>query len=139
MSDQTASIVETRVHVRYAETDAMGVVHHAAYLVYFEEGRSHYMREMGSNYADIEASGYRLPVTEANLRYTEGIAYGDIVIIRCWIEESRSRQLTFAYHLLSANSGKKLVTGYTRHVWTDSEGKVTRSPDIWQKLREKRS
>jgi len=49
MSDQTASIVETRVHVRYAETDAMGVVHHAAYLVYFEEGRSHYMREMGSN------------------------------------------------------------------------------------------
>ena len=139
MSDPTASIVETRVHVRYAETDAMGVVHHAAYLVYFEEGRSHYMREMGSNYADIEASGYRLPVTEANLRYTEGIAYGDIVIIRCWIEESRSRQLTFAYQLLSANSGKKLVTGYTRHVWTDSEGKVTRSPDIWQKLLEKRS
>jgi acyl-CoA thioester hydrolase len=134
MSDKNPQIVETKVHVRYAETDAMGVVHHASYLVYFEEGRSHYMREMGSNYADIETSGYRLPVTEASLRYTEGIGYGDVVIIRCWIEESRSRQLTFAYELLSANTGKKLVTGYTRHVWTDTAGKVTRAPAIWQRL-----
>ena len=69
MSEIKPSIVETKVHVRYAETDAMGVVHHASYLVYFEEGRSHYMREMGSNYADIEASGFRLPVVEANLIY----------------------------------------------------------------------
>ena len=134
MSENQPFTVETEVHVRYAETDAMGVVHHASYLVYFEEGRSHYMREIGSNYADIEASGYRLPVSEANLRYTEGITYGDIVIIRCWIEESRSRQLTFAYELLSSNTGKKLVSGYTRHIWTDTAGKVTRAPEIWNRL-----
>jgi len=134
MSENRPLIVETREHVRYAETDAMGVVHHASYLVYFEEGRSHYMREMGSNYADIEASGYRLPVVEANLRYTEGITYGDVVIIRCWLEESRSRQLTFAYDLLSANTGNKLVSGYTRHIWTEIGGKVTRAPEIWNKL-----
>ena len=92
------------------------------------------MREMGSNYADIEASGYRLPVTEANLRYSTGVTYGDTVIIRCWLEESRSRQLTFAYELLSGNPGKKLVSGYPRHVWTDTSGKVTRAPEIWNKL-----
>lgn len=134
MSDRSPRIVETEVHVRYAETDAMGVVHHAAYLVYFEEGRSHYMRAMGSNYADIEASGYRLPVTEANLRYSESIAYGDVVVIRTWLDESRSRQLTFAYELLSANTGKQLVRGYTRHVWTDLRGKVTRAPQRWSDM-----
>ena len=134
MSEKQPFAVETEVHVRYAETDAMGVVHHASYLVYFEEGRSHYMRELGSNYADIEASGYRLPVVEANLRYTEGITYGDVVIIRCWLEDSRSRQLTFAYELLSLNTGKKLVSGYTRHIWTDTAGKVTRAPEVWNKL-----
>ncbi|MBT8147723.1 MAG: acyl-CoA thioesterase [Gammaproteobacteria bacterium] len=134
MSENQHFVVETEVHVRYAETDAMGVVHHASYLVYFEEGRSHYMRELGSNYADIEASGYRLPVVEANLRYMDGITYGDVVVIRCWLEESRSRQLTFAYELLSSNTGKKLVSGYTRHIWTDTAGKVTRAPEIWNKL-----
>ncbi len=112
----------------------MGVVHHAAYLVYFEEGRSHFMRALGANYADIEAKGYRLPVTEAHLRYTEGIAYGDEVIIKTWLAQSRSRQLEFAYELLSANSGKKLVRGYTRHVWTDTRGKVARTPQVWREL-----
>jgi len=134
MSANSPRVIETEVHVRYAETDAMGVVHHASYLVYFEEGRSHYMREMGSNYADIEASGYRLPVTEANLRYNEGIRYGDVVVIRTWLAESRSRQLQFDYELLSANSGRKVVTGYTRHVWTDASGRVTRAPEIWSQL-----
>jgi acyl-CoA thioester hydrolase len=133
MSDSTPQVIETEVHVRYAETDAMGVVHHASYLVYFEEGRSHYMRELGSNYAEIEASGYRLPVTEANLRYSEGIKYGDVVIIRTWLEVARSRQLQFAYELLSANTGRKVVSGYTRHVWTDSAGRVTRAPESWSR------
>ena len=134
MPNPSPHVVETEVHVRYAETDAMGVVHHASYLVYFEEGRSHYMRAMGSNYADIEASGYRLPVTEANLRYSNGVAYGDVVRICTWIEESRSRQLKFAYELKSANTGKVLVRGYTKHVWTDTSGKVTRAPQIWDDL-----
>ncbi|MCB1671091.1 MAG: thioesterase family protein [Gammaproteobacteria bacterium] len=134
MSESIPHSVETEVHVRYAETDAMGVVHHAAYLVYFEEGRSHFMRTMGSNYADIEASGFRLPVTEAHLRYSYGVAYGDMVNIRTWLEESRSRQLTFAYELISVKTGKPLVRGYTKHVWTDTRGKVTRAPRIWTEL-----
>ena len=62
-------ITVTDFYVRYAETDAMRVVHHAAYLVYFEEGRSQLMRSLGGDYADIEASGFMLPVTEVNVRY----------------------------------------------------------------------
>ena len=125
-------VAETEIHVRYAETDAMGVVHHAAYIVYFEEGRSHLMRAMGSNYADIEASGYQLPVTEVNARYSDAAKYGDIVAIRAWIEQARSRQLTFGYELFVGEERKPVVKGYTRHVWTDCDGNVTREPEQWR-------
>lgn len=129
---RTPRVVETEFHVRYAETDAMGVVHHATYLVYFEEGRSHYMRSMGSDYAEIEAQGFQLPVTEVAVRFAGSLGYGQRVRVRTWIEENRSRQLTFAYEVVDADSRKSLVTGFTRHVWTDRKGRVTRQPPQWQ-------
>ena len=127
-------IVETEFPVRYAETDAMGVVHHATYLVYFEEGRSEYMRAIGSNYANIEASGFQLPVTEAEIRFAKSRRYGESVKIRTWIAENRSRRVTFAYQVIAPESGEILVTGQTRHIWTDLEGKVVRVPQAWQAL-----
>jgi acyl-CoA thioester hydrolase len=127
-------VVESRFHVRYAETDAMGVVHHSKYLVYFEEGRSHYMREIGSNYADIEKSGFQLPVTETGLRYAGSLYYGQTVTVRTWLEENRSRRLTFSYEILGGDSQQVLVTGFTRHVWTDREGRVTRIPEQWRQF-----
>ncbi len=133
-ADAQGRIVETEFHVRYAETDAMGVVHHATYLVYFEEGRSEYMRAIGSNYADIEASGFQLPVTEAEVRFVRGRRYGDRVKIRTWIAENRSRRVTFAYEVIAPESGELLVSGQTRHIWTDLEGKVVRVPEAWQVL-----
>lgn len=134
MSEFPYPVVETRFHVRYAETDAMGVVHHAAYLVYFEEGRSHFMRARGSDYALIEASGFRLPVTEIGARYAGGLIYGQQLTIRTWIDECRSRLLTFRYEILPAPEANALVTGFTRHVWTDLEGNVTRAPNQWLEL-----
>lgn len=134
MNNLDPASAETRIHVRYAETDAMGVVHHAAYLVYFEEGRSHYMRALGSNYADIEAAGFRLPVTEVNARYSDGARYGDIITIRTWLAESRSRQLTFAYSLSCGNPSRHIVRGTTRHIWTDTAGNVIRAPALWTSL-----
>ena len=121
--------METEFPVRYAETDAMGVVHHASYLVYFEEGRSHYMRELGNDYASIESSGYRLPFTEVDIRYLGSLMYGDHVRIRSWIEENRSRRLSFAYEVRNSVSDDILVTGLTRHVWTDLAGNVSRIPE----------
>lgn len=135
MSEQTPSqIRETEFPVRYAETDAMGVVHHATYLVYFEEGRSQYMRDLNSDYAQVEASGYQLPVTETSIRFVGSLRYGDRAKIRTWVEENRSRRVSFAYEVLNAESDEVLVSGFTRHVWTDSEGKVTRAPESWNNL-----
>lgn len=135
MTNQTKSQVrETEFPVRYAETDAMGVVHHATYLVYFEEGRSQYMRDLNSDYAKVEASGFQLPVTEASIRFVGSLRYGDKAKVRTWIEENRSRRVSFAYEVLNASSGKVLVSGFTRHVWTDLDGKVTRAPDAWNEL-----
>jgi len=131
---QQPLVIETEFPVRYAETDAMGVVHHATYLVYFEEGRSQFMRDIGSDYADMEADGYQLPVTEVGVRYVGSLRYGERVRIRTWIEENRSRRLTFAYEVLDCNSGARLVSGFTRHVWTDGEGNVTRVPETWNRL-----
>lgn len=118
--------------VRYAETDAMAVVHHASYIVYFEEARCHYMREQGSEYALVEADGYRLPVTEVQVRYVGSLVYGDRVRVKTWIAENKSRKLTFQYEITSDSSDRILVTGSTQHVWTDLEGRVTRAPERWK-------
>ncbi len=124
--------VDSEFHVRYAETDNMGIVHHSTYLVYFEEGRSEYMRQMGSDYAHVEASGYNLPVTEAQVRFSGSLRYGQKVRVRTWIAESRSRRLTFAYEITAADSAEVLVSGFTHHIWTDRDGKVTRLPERWR-------
>ncbi len=135
MPDQsTPAVRETRFPVRYAETDAMGVVHHATYLVYFEEGRSQYMRDMGSDYAQVEANGFQLPVTETSIRFLGSLRYGDMVTVRTRIEENRSRRVTFSYEILKNDDDAVLVTGFTRHVWTDAAGKVTRVPDTWKQV-----
>ena len=129
-------VVITEFPVRYAETDAMGVVHHATYLLYFEEGRSQFMREMGSDYAEIEASGFQLPVTEASVRYVGSLRYGERVQIKCQLKENKSRRLTFTYEVANAAVNKILATGFTTHIWTDNEGKVTRAPLVWHQLYE---
>lgn len=127
-------VVETDFPVRYAETDAMGVVHHASYLIFFEEGRSQFMRDKGKDYAALEARGFRLPVTEAGLRYVGSLRYGDRVKIRTWIEENKSRRISFAYEVVDLASGNLLVSGFTRHIWTDAQGNVTRMPAEWSDL-----
>ena len=82
---------ENTFYVRYAETDAMGIVHHASYIVYFEEGRSNYARQRGSDYASFERSGHYLTVAEVNARYLKPAVYGQRITVRCWIEEMKSR------------------------------------------------
>ena len=127
-----SSAFVTEFHVRYAETDSMGVVHHASYLVYFEEGRSHLLREIGSDYAEIEASGYRLPVIEASLRYVGSRRYGERIRLFTRLEENRSRRLTFAYEIVDPHNDAVVVKGQTCHIWTDTGGRVVRAPQVWK-------
>jgi acyl-CoA thioester hydrolase len=125
-------VVEADLRVRYAETDAMGIVYHANYIVWFEVGRGAYIRQQGGDYAEFEAQGCYLPVTELDARFLAPARYGDLVTVRAWIEEARSRGVTFAYEVIMKETGQTLATGHTRHLCVDREGQIRRLP---QKLR----
>lgn len=125
-------VAEVTFYVRYAETDAMGIVHHGSYIVYFEEGRSNYARQRGSDYASFEQSGYYLAVTEISARYLKAARYSERITVRCWIEEMKSRALTFAYEIVSADSGDVLVTGMSRHICITHDGQVAKIPEAWR-------
>lgn len=115
--------VDVDVEVRYAETDQMGVVHHANYLVWFELARTRLCLEAGLHYAEIEKHGLLLLVTGAQLTYRAPAHYGETVVASCWVERLGSRAVTFAYRI--ARGGEVLATGSTEHVWVDAR---TRRP-----------
>jgi len=126
-------VVEATLRVRYAETDAMGVVYHTNYIVWFEVGRGEYMRQQDGDYAHFEAQGYYLPVIEVQARYLAPARYGDLVKVRTRVEEARSRQVTFAYEVVMAETSQLLATGWTKHVCVDKEGTIKTIP---QEIRE---
>ncbi|MGJ3238927.1 MAG: acyl-CoA thioesterase [Anaerolineae bacterium] len=125
-------IAEATFHVRYAETDAQQIVHHASYIVYFEEGRSEYLRQQGTSYADFEVSGFFLAVSDVQARYIRPARYDDRLTVRCWVSKARSRMIQFDYEIKLANSDLLLVTGRTQHICLNREGAVTRIPQSWQ-------
>jgi acyl-CoA thioester hydrolase len=115
------------VEVRYAETDQMGVVHHAEYVVWFEMARTRLCAESGFHYADIERLGYFLMVTAVEVSYRRAARYGDTVQVACALERLGSRGLRFAYRVRRA--GELLVRGATEHVWVDrASGRPCRMP-----------
>ena len=115
--------------MRYAETDRMGVVHHANYLVWFELARTRLCLESGHHYADIEERGHYLVVTRAEARYLKGATYGDTVSVGCWIERLTSRGIRFAYEVRRGD--ERLVTGATEHVWVErASGRFCRIPEL---------
>jgi acyl-CoA thioester hydrolase len=130
-------VAETSLYVRYAETDAMRIVHHSNYIVYFEEGRSNYARQRGHDYASFERSGLYLAVSEINARYIKPALYGQRVTVRCWIEEIKSRAVTFAYEIVESDSDTLLVTGLSKHICITHDGQVTKLPDAWRSWGEK--
>ena len=79
--------------VRYAETDAQGVVHHANYLTWFEEGRSEFLRQLGMNYSDFERAGFFVVVAHAEVDYRAPAFYEDLVTVMVPLEKARSRVL----------------------------------------------
>ena len=116
------------VEVRYAETDQMGVVHHANYVIWFELARTRLCSDSGFHYADIERLGYLLMVTGVEARYHRPARYGDVVQVVCWCERVGSRGLRFAYEVQKA--GERLATGATEHVWIESaSGRPCRTPE----------
>jgi acyl-CoA thioester hydrolase len=115
--------VESRTRVRYKETDQMGIAHHSNYLVWFEIGRTDLCRATGFSYADIEARGYLLVVTDIHCRYRTPFRYDEEVVIRTRVESAASRSMKFAYELYG---GEELrASGSSSHLWLD---RVSRRP-----------
>jgi acyl-CoA thioester hydrolase len=127
--------VETRVRVRYADTDQMGVVYHANYLIWMEVGRVEYFRASGLRYRDLERdAGILLAVTEANLRYRSPARYDDEIVIRTRIGEATPRMLRFEYELIAADDGRTLATGHTKHIFCGRDFRPRRLPQKYHAL-----
>ncbi|MFN2167915.1 MAG: acyl-CoA thioesterase [Anaerolineae bacterium] len=125
---------ETAIRVRYAETDAMGIVHHSHYVVWFEAGRSSYMRHVNLAYGEVERAGFYFRIAELGVRYRMPALYDEVVLVRTWLSEVHSRQLAFAYAVVrpadevASCPEQVLVTGFTRLICTDRSGQVRRLP-----------
>lgn len=121
----------SRLRVRYAETDQMGVVYHSNYLVWCEIGRTDFIRSAGKSYADLEREGVRLAVSEANIRYHGGARYDDDINVYTTITSLGSRGMTFAYRVVrvGADGGETLlVRATTSLVSTNNDGKPQSLP-----------
>lgn len=124
---------ETRVRVRYAETDQMGVVYYANYFVWMEVGRVEFCKARGFDYRDMEQQdGVMLAVAEAHCRYAHPARFDQEVIVRTWLAEANPRMVRFGYELRLAGNGKKLATGETRHIFVGRDLKPCRMPQQYR-------
>src|ERR1051325_3289344 len=127
-------IAESRVRVRYAETDQMGVAYYANYFVWFEVGRSQFCRECGFSYRDMEKeTGLFMIVAEAHCRYKTPARYEDELIIHARVEELTRRTLRFGYEIKRAD-GALVATGHTLHVLINSEGRPSSFPERYHSM-----
>jgi acyl-CoA thioester hydrolase len=113
--------VDSRIRVRYKETDQMGVVHHSNYYTWFEVGRTEYMRAKGMTYRAMEERGWMLPLIETYCVYKQGARYDDIVIIRTWMAEYKGARITMEYEVIRDKDHILLAKGHTVHAITDVE------------------
>jgi acyl-CoA thioester hydrolase len=123
-----ALIRRTRVRVRYAETDRMGVVYYANYLVWFEVGRTEWLRETGWTYRDMESDGVGLPVIEAHCDYRQPARYDDDLEIRTRATLLTPVRIRFDYEVVRAADDTALASGHTVHAALDSSGRPCRLP-----------
>ena len=118
----------SRVRVRYAETDKMGVVYYANYFVWFEVGRTDLLRESGWNYREMETEGFTLPVIEAHCAYRESAKYDDELEIRTTGAMRSPVRVEFTYEIVRPADAATLATGTTVHATIDRNGRPCRLP-----------
>ena len=128
MATERSPISETLVRVNYSETDQMGVVYHARYLVWLDLARTEHLRRTGVSYAELERRGFRLAVGEVRVRYRQPARYDDLVRVRCWVRERASRRITFGYAVEQAEDGRLLATAETGMMVLDADFRWSRLP-----------
>ena len=129
MAAECRAVSETFVRVNYSETDQMGVVYHARYVVWLDVARTEHLRQCGMTYRELEASGLRLAVSEVAIRYRQPARYDDPVRIRCWVRELASRKVEFGYAIEHADDARLLATATTSLLALDSTMALSRLPD----------
>lgn len=127
---------EHRLRVRYAETDQMGVVHHASYLVYFEESRTSLMRDRGCSYAELERQGWALPVRRVQLRYRAPAFYEEELLVRTRVGRVGNASITFESEVVRASDGVSIASGWVELacVRKDARRPVPLPPELLGRL-----
>jgi acyl-CoA thioester hydrolase len=116
--------------VIYGDTDQMGIVYYANYLLWFERGRSEFLRQIALPYSTIEQHGFHFPVTEVTCRYNNSARYDDVIQIETELVELGRASLSFAYRVARQEEQTLLATGSTKHACIDRAGKIARIPSI---------
>jgi len=131
--DDTASLTRTSLRPRFCETDQMGIVHHASYLIYFEAARVEWLRRRGVDFAEWSRRGVNVAVVDANVQYRSAAFFDDELVIETRLSELRSASIRFAYRLVRGDT--LIAEGGTRLAWVNAERKLQRIPsDIRETL-----
>ena len=126
---------ETRLRVRYAETDQMGVAYYSNYLVWMELGRVEYCRGAGLRYRDMERDeGVVLAVAEAACRYVSPARFDDEVIVKTWVETAHARLVEFGYEMRRAADDRLLARGSTKHIFCRTDMKPCKLPVKYRRV-----
>ena len=131
----TTTVNETRIRVRYAETDQMGVVYHTNHFIWFEVGRVELLRQLGFSYKDMEREDdCFIAVVDAHCRYRTAIHYDDEVVVRTYIRHVREKIIHFGYELRKAGTGELLAEGETTHIVADAKLKPRALPEKYLRV-----
>ncbi|WHH60465.1 thioesterase family protein [Petroclostridium sp. X23] len=129
---------ETKIKVRYVETDQMGIVHHSNYYPWFEVGRTEFFEQTGLPYAEIEQQGVLFPLIKSSCTYKEGAKYQDELTIKTWIQELSGAKGTFQYEVVRDRDGKIIAEGKTVHAFVNKAFRPINlkkvNPILWGRL-----
>ena len=135
-----AYISETKLTVRYAETDMMGIVHHSRYYPWFEIARGDFIKKIGLSYGEMEKMGILLPLTETQCKYYGVLTYDDNVVIKCRIEKLSVARISFLYEVYREDDNVKVSEGRTVHGFVDVNlrpiNMKKQFSELWDKIAE---
>ena len=134
-TNPSAVVNESRIRVRYAETDQMGVVYHANHFIWFEVGRVELLRQLGFSYRDMEREdNCFIAVVDARCRYKSPVRYDEEILVRTWLRNIRESVIHFGYELLRVEDGALLAEGETTHIVADAEMRKAALPEKYMKV-----
>jgi acyl-CoA thioester hydrolase len=133
--ESSTTVNETRIRVRYAETDQMGVVYHANHFIWFEVGRVELLRQFGFSYKDMEREDdCFIAVVDARCRYKAPVHYDDEVVVRTYLKHVREKVIRFGYELRKVETGELLAAGETTHIVANSRMQPRALPEKYMNV-----